>query len=183
MIQLFSEIIVYLERKIMNLIDQWKALANNDESSENYNEFWDEYIPNEQKNYEYLLNNKDEEIKGTITELSEKFNMDIVTFLGFLDGLNSSLVNKLELENLNEDTEIYLNVDFEKLLYNMYDAKADWLYNLSEWNQVLSDDKRIDIKKEYNHSKIFINDNKKVGRNDPCPCGSGKKYKNCCMNK
>jgi preprotein translocase subunit SecA len=22
----------------------------------------------------------------------------------------------------------------------------------------------------------------KVGRNDPCPCGSGKKYKNCCMN-
>ncbi|MCH9625018.1 MAG: hypothetical protein S4CHLAM123_01820 [Chlamydiales bacterium] len=25
--------------------------------------------------------------------------------------------------------------------------------------------------------------NKKVGRNDPCPCGSGKKYKNCCMLK
>ncbi len=25
--------------------------------------------------------------------------------------------------------------------------------------------------------------NKKVGRNDPCPCGSGKKYKACCMHK
>lgn len=23
----------------------------------------------------------------------------------------------------------------------------------------------------------------KVGRNEPCPCGSGKKFKNCCMNK
>ena len=23
---------------------------------------------------------------------------------------------------------------------------------------------------------------KKIGRNEPCPCGSGKKYKNCCMN-
>jgi uncharacterized protein len=23
----------------------------------------------------------------------------------------------------------------------------------------------------------------KTGRNDPCPCGSGKKYKNCCQNK
>lgn len=23
----------------------------------------------------------------------------------------------------------------------------------------------------------------KIGRNDPCPCGSGKKYKNCCVNK
>ena len=26
----------------------------------------------------------------------------------------------------------------------------------------------------------IVNKNKKVGRNDPCPCGSGKKYKNCC---
>lgn len=25
--------------------------------------------------------------------------------------------------------------------------------------------------------------NTKVGRNDPCPCGSGKKYKQCCLNK
>jgi uncharacterized protein YecA (UPF0149 family) len=23
----------------------------------------------------------------------------------------------------------------------------------------------------------------KVGRNEPCPCGSGKKYKKCCLNK
>ena len=23
----------------------------------------------------------------------------------------------------------------------------------------------------------------KVGRNDPCPCGSGKKYKKCCLSK
>jgi preprotein translocase subunit SecA len=26
----------------------------------------------------------------------------------------------------------------------------------------------------------IVNDDEKVGRNDPCPCGSGKKYKNCC---
>ena len=24
---------------------------------------------------------------------------------------------------------------------------------------------------------------KKIGRNEPCPCGSGKKYKKCCLNK
>ncbi|MCF8237763.1 MAG: SEC-C domain-containing protein [Saprospiraceae bacterium] len=23
----------------------------------------------------------------------------------------------------------------------------------------------------------------KIGRNEPCPCGSGKKYKKCCLNK
>jgi preprotein translocase subunit SecA len=27
------------------------------------------------------------------------------------------------------------------------------------------------------------NKDKKVGPNDPCPCGSGKKYKKCCMQK
>ena len=30
-------------------------------------------------------------------------------------------------------------------------------------------------------STTVVNDSAKVGRNDPCPCGSGKKYKNCCM--
>lgn len=29
----------------------------------------------------------------------------------------------------------------------------------------------------------YIRTEKKIGRNDPCPCGSGKKYKHCCMNK
>ena len=32
---------------------------------------------------------------------------------------------------------------------------------------------------EKNHTPI-VNNEPKVGRNDPCPCGSGKKYKNCC---
>ena len=31
--------------------------------------------------------------------------------------------------------------------------------------------------------ETFRRDAPKVGRNDPCPCGSGKKYKNCCMKK
>ena len=32
---------------------------------------------------------------------------------------------------------------------------------------------------EKNHTPI-VNIEPKIGRNDPCPCGSGKKYKNCC---
>ena len=31
-----------------------------------------------------------------------------------------------------------------------------------------------------NQNTTMVNKEKKVGRNDPCPCGSGKKYKNCC---
>jgi uncharacterized protein len=28
----------------------------------------------------------------------------------------------------------------------------------------------------------FVREGKKVGRNDPCPCGSGRKYKHCCLH-
>lgn len=28
-----------------------------------------------------------------------------------------------------------------------------------------------------------VREHKKIGRNDKCPCGSNKKFKNCCMNK
>jgi preprotein translocase subunit SecA len=33
---------------------------------------------------------------------------------------------------------------------------------------------------EADTAKTVKRDGKKVGRNDPCPCGSGKKYKKCC---
>lgn len=31
--------------------------------------------------------------------------------------------------------------------------------------------------------RMIVNREPKIGRNDPCPCGSGKKYKKCCLNK
>ena len=39
-----------------------------------------------------------------------------------------------------------------------------------------------ELKKLYKEQKesTTIRKGKKVGRNDPCPCGSGKKYKFCC---
>ena len=34
--------------------------------------------------------------------------------------------------------------------------------------------------KEGGINRTIVNEEPKIGRNDPCPCGSGKKYKNCC---
>ena len=34
----------------------------------------------------------------------------------------------------------------------------------------------------YQNKKPSIREHEKIGRNDLCPCGSGKKYKNCCLN-
>ena len=35
----------------------------------------------------------------------------------------------------------------------------------------------------HHHAQVeqFVRANPKVGRNDPCPCGSGKKHKKCCL--
>ncbi len=166
----------------MSLLKQWKEQAYAERTQEEYNQFWGEYLPKEQKNYEYILEHKEETIAGTFAELAEKFEMDPVTFAGFLDGINTSLTEELDVDSLTEESHISLAVDFEKLYYNMLAAKAEWLYNLPQWDDILTVQKRKEIKKEFNKSRIVVNDNK-IGRNEPCPCGSGKKYKKCCLNK
>lgn len=167
----------------MSLIKKWESLIESKQTSEEYNQFWNEYIPKEQSIYEYILDNSDEKIQGKVSDLASKFEIETLTFVGFLDGINSSLKTEINLEEIAEDSEISLDIDFEKLLFNMYKAKAKWLYTLSNWSNVFSDEKRDEIEKSFNQSKIFVNSDKKVGRNDPCPCGSGKKYKKCCINK
>ncbi|WP_425447451.1 SEC-C metal-binding domain-containing protein [Dethiothermospora halolimnae] len=166
---------------IMSLFEQWKETAYI-EDAEEYNKFWGEYLPKEQSVYEYLLEHKDETVEGTLSNLAEKFEMDKVIFTGFLDGVNTSLTEEVDMDNLTEESNIKLSLDFEKLYYNMLEAKADWLYKLPQWDNVLTKEKRKDIKKEYNKAHTVVK-GKKIGRNEPCPCGSGKKYKKCCLNK
>lgn len=168
---------------VMSLYEKWNDLITSYESQEEYNAFWSEYIPKEQSIYEEILEKRTEKLEGKISELASAYGYDPLTFMGFLDGLNSSFKESLDLEALEEDSKISAVIDFEKLFYNMHDANADWLYSLPQWNDILSSDQQDEIRKSYNESKIFKNDSKKVGRNDPCPCGSGKKYKKCCLNK
>ncbi len=162
----------------MGLLEQWKELANKERSQHANDAFWKDYLEKEQKNYEYILENRQNVFEGTPSELAVKFGMDETTFAGFLDGINTSLTEPLELSGIESDTPVTMNIDFEKLYFNMLDAKADWLYNLEQWDGILSQEKRSQITKEYRTSKIAVST--KVGRNDPCPCGSGKKYKKCC---
>lgn len=166
----------------MSLYQQWLDQAQAAKTPEEDSKFWDSYIPQEQKVYETILENPGEKIEGTLAELAAKFSMDTVFFAGFLDGINTSLNESLDVESLKEDSKVHLSINIEKLYYNMLSAKADWLYSLPQWDQLLTLEQRKEIKKEYNESRIVRNENK-ISRNDPCPCGSGKKYKKCCINK
>lgn len=39
------------------------------------------------------------------------------------------------------------------------------------------------VRRAHLSPETYVRETPKVGRNDPCPCGSGKKYKKCCLNK
>ena len=101
---------------------------------------------------------------------------------GFLDGINDSLVEKNPIEALEEGTKVNLVFDKELLYKNMVDAKADWLYELPMWDEIFDEEKKKALYKEAKKANTVVK-GKKIGRNDPCPCGSGKKYKQCCGRK
>ena len=101
---------------------------------------------------------------------------------GFLDGINESLVEENPIEEMEEDTVVSLKFDKEKLYKNMVAAKADWLYDLPQWEPIFDEDTRKRLYLEQKRSGTVVK-GAKVGRNDPCPCGSGKKYKQCCGKK
>ncbi|MCQ2969854.1 MAG: SEC-C domain-containing protein [Clostridium sp.] len=162
----------------MSLYKQWTEMVVEYVKTKGEKAFWDEYTKVETAIYKDLLANK-EAVKTTIADLAKKFGTSVEFIMGFVDGINDSLNNSFDLESLDENTEITLDVNLEKLYFNMLEAKANYLYTLPQWDAIFSVEKRKEIQKQYRSATMVINDNK-VGRNDACPCGSGKKYKKCC---
>ena len=162
------------------LYQQWQNIAYDETADRSQLEkFWGTYFQIEKEIYEKLLSNPDEAVKGTVKELAEKFGQEVLTMIGFLDGINESLLIELDLDTVEEDTVISLAFDKERLYKNMVAAKADWLYELPQWKEIYSEEELKKLYKEQKESTT-IRKEKKIGRNDPCPCGSGKKYKKCC---
>lgn len=164
----------------MTLLEQWRdqAYSQNTDQQE-LQDFWTAYFSLERDVYEKLLENPDEVVTGTVKELADKFDLSIMNMVGFLDGIDESLVTPNPIEEMDENTAVSLAFDKEKLYINMVDAKADWLYGLPAWDTIFSDEKRKALYREGKKAGTIIKGDK-IGRNDPCPCGSGKKYKKCC---
>ncbi len=164
----------------MSLLKDWRdfAYGHNDKTKEGQR-FWVDYFAKEKAVYEQILETPDEPVSGTVAELAEKFGMDLSYFVGYLDGINESLKTPNPIEEMDENTVVSLDYDKEKLYYNMVGAKAEWLYNLKQWDALLTPERRKELYREQKRSGTVVKP-PKIGRNDPCPCGSGKKYKNCC---
>lgn len=163
----------------MSLYTQWTDMVVDYVKTKGENAFWAEYSKLEKSIYRDLLVNHKEVKVTTINELAKEYNSTIEFIMGFIDGINDSLNNQYDLEAVEADTKLELDINLETLYYNMLDAKAEYLYTLPQWEGIFSEEKREEIQKQYKESKIVRNLDK-VGRNDACPCGSGKKYKKCC---
>ena len=164
----------------MSLLQEWRDIAYSQKTDKRQlQKFWTDYFMIEKGIYEKLLSNPDEVVSGTVKELAEKFEIPVLTMVGFLDGIDDSLKVKNPIEEMDENTRVNLAFDKELLFKNMVDAKADWLYQLPMWNDIFTEEKRKELYREAKKANTVVK-GKKIGRNDPCPCGSGKKYKYCC---
>ena len=78
--------------------------------------------------------------------------------------------------------EYYIDLVKVKRMYRMPDE--DMRYQHDDWDPIehFSQENIEYLYKLHCDEEKQIKE-KKIGRNDPCPCGSGKKYKKCCLRK
>lgn len=164
----------------MGLLQDWREYAYGVElESKAGKAIWDKYFKEEKIVYQQLLADPNVVVSGTVQELADRYGMELKYMVGFLDGINESLKEANPIETMDVDTQVTLDIDVEKLYYNMVAAKAEWLYEMPEWDNILTQERRTELYWQQKKSGTVVKE-KKVGRNDPCPCGSGKKYKFCC---
>ncbi len=87
-------------------------------------------------------------------------------FTELLETIDIEVVKSLSSVTINENTDAS---DIEQQDNETVESQQDELGTTGADNQEV----------EALVQQTYQRDNKKVGRNDPCPCGSGKKYKNC----
>ena len=76
----------------MALLETWRNLAYGDGlDDKKKEELWAGYFQIEKGIYEQILSNPTEVITGTVKDLAEKYNTEILIMTGFLDGINESL--------------------------------------------------------------------------------------------
>ena len=171
----------------MSYFEDWTKHSETVENENDYKAYIAKYYELEKNAYDAILKKYPDNadlLNGKAIDLCEKLgfgkeNMEI--FVGFLEGVASSLTAEYDYKSVTDDSDVALSIDYEKLYYNMHDAKAEWLYSLKSWSNVLTEEKMKEIAKKYREDNIAHVE--KIGRNDPCPCGSGKKYKKCCGKK
>ena len=163
----------------MPLQDAWKRISL-DTKGEPVKHIWDDYLAKEKTVYANLLKNKTNRLEGTVAEIASELRLTTTHMFAFLDGIHECVDNLPELETIEEETPIAIDIEFDRLYKQMVIYKADNLYTLPEWDVVFTPERQKELYKEQKSAHTIVRNEAKIGRNDACTCGSGKKYKKCC---
>ncbi len=108
------------------------------------------------------------------TEIKKLFNLGYVSV-----GITG------DFKTVLKDLEIHSERNYKKELVNIYDR-----YHIitNTWAGYQEENTNNDYDIKYDDYEdlpaiLPVHKEQKIGRNDPCPCGSGKKYKRCCLTK
>ena len=103
-------------------------------------------------------------------------------------GDTETYFNKLKpyLKHMVTGNEVPLDVFYQKepalapnMLLRRIPGCEETVERLVQGLRLLAEERRKELYKAQKKSMTVVK-GKKIGRNDPCPCGSGKKYKQCC---
>ena len=95
----------------MALLQDWRDMAYSQQADRaQLEKFWTNYFLIEKGIYEKLLSTPNEVVKGTVKELAEKYDVEVMTMVGFLDGINDSLKIQNPIEEMDENTEVNLSL-------------------------------------------------------------------------
>lgn len=110
----------------MSLLKEWRDYAYGlDDRTPEGKDFWFNYFQAEKGVYEKLLSTPTADPEhGTVKELAEKYGLTIQYMIGFLDGIDDSLMSSNNLDDVTEDSEVRLAIDYEKLYMNMVECNA-----------------------------------------------------------
>jgi len=164
----------------MALYEAWKRVSM-DAQGQPVKHVWDDYLAKEKVVYAQILKNKTNRIEGTVAEIAEALRLSTTHIAAFLDGIHEAVDGVPEpLDDITEETKIAFDIDFGRLYKQMVAYKADALYGLPEWENIFTAEEQKALYVEEKRSHTVVRNDPKTGRNEPCACGSGKKYKKCC---
>ena len=141
----------------------------------------DEFYFEKNKEYQALLNYVTKKIFDGDKDKAQEVCEDIQGICGFQFSIDS-VIEEFNRRDVSFKSEDQVN-EVMQLVMDLANNTRIWENNGHTPNEIFHKIEKPHLKPL--PEKEFINtkqSNKKIGRNEPCPCGSGKKYKKCCLN-
>ena len=190
-----DDMLVKDDIKVFDENDIYKMLC--DKIANVYNE---KHQKAKENNTEEMLNNVERYL--ILSKVDEKWMDHIDNISNLKDGINLRAYGqqnpldayKIESYDMFEEMAQSIQDDAVKAVFSIKEVNSNEPNKIIKENDVLNkitnyskneiansfsgNTQNANTNQPVRHEPVHVD--KKVGRNDPCPCGSGKKYKNCC---